>query len=64
MNSAQDSGPLRMSHLAGYPALPNVEPTSAITHPTAAQLENAAKLQKEMQARKAYLMEHPEGYTY
>jgi hypothetical protein len=41
-----------------------VDPVTSITHPTAAQLEYAAKVQKEMQARKAYLMEHPEGYTY
>jgi hypothetical protein len=60
----QPSGGLRMAHLAGYPALPDVDPVSAITQPSAAQLENAARMQKEMQARKRYLMEHPEGYTY
>jgi hypothetical protein len=60
----QPSTSLRTGHLAGYPALPPVDPVTSITHPTAAQLEYAAKVQKEMQARKAYLMEHPEGYTY
>jgi hypothetical protein len=60
----QPSGGLRTSHLAGYPALPDVEPVSSVTQPTAAQLEYAAKVQKQMQERKAYLMAHPEGYTY
>jgi hypothetical protein len=55
---------LQTSHLAGYPSLPDVNPVSSITQPTAAQLEYAAKIQKEDQARKAYLMAHPEGYSY
>jgi len=64
INGLQPSGELQTSHLAGYPALPDVEPVSSVTQPTAAQLEYAAQVQKEMQARKQYLMEHPEGYTY
>lgn len=63
-SSVQPSGGLRTAHLAGYPALPDVDPVSSITEPTAAQLEYAAKVQQEMQARKQYLMAHPEGYTY
>ena len=64
MSAVQGSGVLRMSHLAGYPALPDVDPVSSVLRPTAAQLEYAARVQKEMQARKRYLMEHPQGYTY
>jgi len=64
ISGVKASGGLRTSHLAGLPALPAVEPASSITQPTAAQLDYAAKTQKEMRARKAYLMEHPEGYTY
>ena len=64
ISGVQASGALQTSHLAGYPALPAVDPVSSLTQPTAAQLEYAAKTQKEMQARKAYLMEHPQGYSY
>jgi hypothetical protein len=60
ITGVQPSGGLRVGHLAGYPALPDVDPLSAITQPSAAQLEYAARVQKEMQARKQYLMEHPE----
>jgi len=60
----QPSGPLKTGHLAGYPSLPAVDPASSVINPTAAQLDYAAKVQKEMQARKQYLMAHPEGYTY
>jgi hypothetical protein len=63
-SSVQASGGLQTSHLAGYPALPTVDPVTSINQPTAAQLEYAARMQKAMQARKAYLMAHPEGYTY
>jgi len=63
-SGVQASSGLQTAHLAGYPALPAVEPVSSITHPTVGQLENAAKVQREMQERKAYLMEHPQGYTY
>jgi hypothetical protein len=64
ITGVQASGGLETAHLAGYPALPDVEPVSAITQPTAGQLEYAAKTQKEMQDRKAYLMANPQGYTY
>ena len=64
MTGVQASGGLQTAHLAGYPALPAAETVSTVTQPTAAQLDYAAKVQKEMQARKKYLMEHPEGYTY
>lgn len=60
----QPSGGLVTAHLAGYPSLPDVDPTSSVPHPNAAQLAYAAIVQKEMQDRKAYLMAHPEGYTY
>ena len=60
----QPSGGLVTAHLAGYPSLPAVDPTSSVPHPNAAQLAYAAIVQKEMQDRKAYLMAHPEGYTY
>ncbi|HEX4086249.1 MAG TPA: hypothetical protein VHY22_15135 [Chthoniobacteraceae bacterium] len=58
------SGGLQTAHLTGYPALPTAPPVSAVQYPTAEQLDHAASVQKEMQARKQYLMEHPEGYTY
>jgi hypothetical protein len=64
ITGVQTSGSLQTSHLAGYPSLPNVDPVSSLTQPTAAQLAHGAQVQKEMQERKAYLMEHPEGYTY
>jgi hypothetical protein len=52
------------AHLPGYPALPEVDPVSSIMHPTIEQLEYAKKVQDDMQTRKAYLMEHPNGYSY
>jgi len=64
ISGVQASGELRTSHLAGYPALPDVEPSTSVMQPTAAQLEYAAKVRKEIEARKQYLMEHPQGYTY
>lgn len=64
ISGVQASGGLRTAHLQGYPALPDVEPVTSVTQPTAAQIEYAARVEKEMQARKKYLMEHPEGYTY
>jgi len=60
----QTSGGVQTAHLAGYPALPDAPPVSAIQHPTVEQLVNGATVQKEMQDRKQYLEEHPEGYTY
>jgi hypothetical protein len=60
----QPSGGLRTSHLAGYPSLPEVDPISSVTTLTAAQIEYAAQVQKQMQDEKQYLMLHPEGYTY
>ena len=65
-SSLQPSGGLRTGHLAGYPSLPDVDPISSVTKSTmtAAQAEYAAKVQKEDQERKDYLMAHPEGYTY
>lgn len=64
ISTVQPSGSLKTSHLAGYPALPDADPMSSITQPAADQLAYAAKVQKEVQARKQYLMDHPEGYTY
>ena len=63
-SSLQPSDGLQPAHLAGYPALPAVDPVSAVQHPTTGQLNHASAVQKEMQDRKQYLMEHPEGYTY
>jgi hypothetical protein len=60
----QPSGGLRTAHLAGYPALPDVDPTSSVTTLTAEQREYTLKVQQENKARKQYLMQHPEGYTY
>jgi hypothetical protein len=62
--SIQPSSELQTFHLAGYPSLPDVAPISSVTQPTAGQLEYAEKVQREVLARKAYLMAHPEGYTY
>lgn len=63
-SSVQASGPLRTSHLAGYPSLPDVDPVSSIGGLTAAQMQYAAMVERQMQERKQYLMQHPEGYTY
>jgi len=63
-SDVQPSGGLRTSHLAGYPSLPDIDPTSSVTTLTAAQMAYALKVQQENQARKQYLMQHPEGYTY
>ncbi len=62
--SVQPSGGLRTSHLAGYPSLPDVDPVSSVDGLTAAQMAYAAEVQRQMQERKQYLMQHPEGYTY
>jgi hypothetical protein len=62
--TVQPSGGLQTSHLAGYPALPAVDPVSTVTTLSAAQAAYALKVQKENEARKAYLMAHPAGYSY
>lgn len=64
VSSIQPSGGLQTGHLAGYPSLPDVDPTSSIRRLTAEQVAYAAKVRQENLARKEYLMEHPEGYTY
>lgn len=53
----QSSGPLKEVHLAGYPALPNVVPTSSVTNPTAAQLEEKAETDQEQAKIKRLLFE-------
>jgi hypothetical protein len=63
-SSVRASGGLRTSHLAGYPSLPDVDPTSSLSGLSAAQMQYAAEVQRQMQDRKQYLMQHPEGYTY
>jgi hypothetical protein len=60
----QGSEGLRTSHLAGYPSLPDVDPVSSLHGLTAGQMEYAAEVERQMQERKQYLMQHPEGYTY
>jgi len=64
VSSIQPSGGLQTGHLAGYPSLPDVDPTSSVTRLTAEQVAYAAKVRQENLARKEYLMEHPEGYSY
>ena len=61
LNSAeiQPSSGLVTAHLAGYPSLPDVDPISSVTHPTREQLAYAATVQREMQARKQFLMTQP-----
>jgi hypothetical protein len=63
-SSVQPSGGLFTGHLAGYPSLPDIVPTSSVTVMSAAQTEYALKVKRENLARKAYLMQNPEGYTY
>jgi hypothetical protein len=63
-SEVQPSGGLQTAHLAGYPSLPDVDPISSVTTLTAAQMDYALKVRQENQARKQYLMQHPEGYTY
>ncbi len=58
ITGVQASGGLRTSHLAGYPALPDVDPTTTVTRPT----EYSIRVQKELQARKQSLMADPEAY--
>ena len=60
----QPSGELRTSHLAGFPALPDVEPTDSIKTMSETQAAYAAKVRRENEDRKEYLMAHSEGYTY
>jgi len=57
ISDVQPSGGLVTGHLAGYPSLPDVDPISSVTNPTADQLQYAAQVQKEMQARKKELMQ-------
>ena len=55
----QASGPLKEVHLAGYPLLPDVPPTSSILHPTAAQLQEKARTDWEQTNVQMYYFEHP-----
>ncbi len=64
ISPVQASGELRTAHLAGYPSLPAVDPVSSVSGLTAAQMAYAARVQKDVEERKQYLMQHPEGYTY
>jgi hypothetical protein len=59
--SVQPSGGLVTGHLAGYPSLPAVDPVSAVKQMTQDQIDYAAKVQKENQARKQSLMAQPAG---
>jgi hypothetical protein len=59
--SVQPSGGLVTGHLAGYPSLPAVDPVSAVKQMTQDQVDYAAKVQKENQARKQSLMAQPVG---
>jgi hypothetical protein len=55
ITGVQASGGLQTSHLAGYPALPEVDPTTTVTQPT----EYSIRVQKELRARKQSLMAAP-----
>jgi hypothetical protein len=55
----QTSGPLKEVHLAGYPALPYSPPTSSLTKPTAAQLQDKARTDWEQTNVQMYYFEHP-----
>jgi hypothetical protein len=63
-SSVQASGGLQTGHLAGYPSLPDVDPTTSVTRLTVEQVDYAAKVQKEMQERKEFLMGQPVADTY
>jgi hypothetical protein len=64
MSTLQTSDTLQSSHLAGYPTLPDVEPTNTVTttNLTAAQRAYAAKIRQENSERKKELMAQPDGY--
>jgi len=57
--SLQPSGGLNGVHLSGYPALPNVEPTSSILNPTAAQLRHDREIDEAMEKRKLFFQQNP-----
>ena len=62
-SSLQPSVGLRTNHLAGYPSLPATDPTTSLQKLTPEQIQYAVRIQKLMQAQKAYLMAHPAGYS-
>jgi len=53
-----------MAHLAGYPALPDVDPTSSVKVMTADQIAYAAWVRKLNFERKQELMMRPAEYSY
>ena len=63
LGHVQTSGALKEVHLAGYPALPDVPPTSSVTHVTAAQLQENAAENWEQTRIQMYYLEHPGHYS-
>jgi hypothetical protein len=55
---------LQTSHLAGYPSLPDIEPSSSVTKLTAAQVEYVAQIRKDNEERKQSLIEQAQQMKY
>lgn len=55
-SSMQPSSGLQTGHLAGYPSLPDVDPTSSVKNLTLVQIDYAQKVNAENLARKHSLM--------
>lgn len=55
----QGAGPLSEAHLAGYPALPDVPPTSSVLYLTQEQLARKVQMDREQARLKQFYLEHP-----
>ena len=55
----ESSGSLQGAHLRGYPALPDIEPTSSILEPTAAQLQHDRDVDAVIEKRKQFFQQNP-----
>ena len=55
----QGSGPLNEVHLAGYPALPDVPPTSSVLYLTQEQIARKKQMDREQMRLKQFYLEHP-----
>lgn len=55
----QAAGPLSEAHLAGYPALPDVAPTSSVLYLTQEQIARKVQMDREQARLKQFYLEHP-----
>jgi hypothetical protein len=58
-SALEPGGGLQGAHLDGYPALPDVPPTSSILDPTPAQLLHKLQLDRHQAERKRFFIDHP-----